>query len=213
MTESAGVDPSRLTEGTLSSGRLDAFSDGVFAILITIMVLELRVPVSARWSGLLNSEVLSRLLLYVLSFVFLGIYWVNHHHMMSLVNRVSGGMLWANLHLLFWLSLIPFVTSWAGVRPLSSAPIAAYGATALFAGIAYAILSMVIIRSQGPGSPLQAAVGNDVKGKASVAAYALAVVLALTVSAWAAIGLFIAVALMWLTPDPRIERHIVRSRE
>src|SRR5581483_9023162 len=158
----------------LTRGRLEAFSDGVFAILITIMVLNLQIPRSPSFTGIVDDNAWRPLLMYLLSFVFLGIYWVNHHHMMSLVDRVTGGMLWANLHLLFWLSLIPFVTRWAGESHIASGPIVAYGVVSLLAAAGYTILQLTIIRCQGPNSTLAAAIGSDVKGKLSLGGYVVA---------------------------------------
>src|SRR5438046_2018516 len=156
--------------------RLEAFSDGVIAILITIMVLELKVPQGNDWAAL--RPVLPVFLTYVLSFVFLGIYWNNHHHMLHMVERINGKILWANMHLLFWLSLVPFVTGWMGENHFAPLPTAIYGAVLLFSGIAYYILEQTIIRSQGANSKLEAAVGTDRKGLASVVLYAVAVPLA-----------------------------------
>ena len=191
----------------LTRGRLEAFSDAVIAILITIMVLFLRVPSGTDWSAL--RSVLPIFFSYVLSFVFLGIYWNNHHHMLSTIDRVNGATLWANLHLLFWLSLIPFVTSWMGSHDFRPLPTALYGAVGLMAAIAYYILQLVIIRAQGAGSPLAAAVGKDIKGKISPGAYAIAIPAAF-LSPWISIALYAAVALMWLVPDRRIEGRMER---
>ena len=183
--------------------RLEAFSDGVIAILITIMVLELHVPDGSDWSAL--RTIVPTFSAYVLSFVYLGIYWSNHHHLLHTVDRVTGGMLWANLHLLFWLSLVPFVTKWMGEDGHAALPTAMYGVVMICAGIAYSILVHVIIRAQGPDSKLKAAVGNDAKGNLSVVVYAAAV----AATYWRheiAWGLYAAVALWWLVPDRRIER-------
>jgi uncharacterized membrane protein len=185
----------------MKKGRLEAFSDGVIAILITIMVLELKTPRDASWTALRQSAPV--LAPYVLSFVFLAIYWNNHHHMMHLVDRVNGAILWANMHLLFWLSLVPFVTSWMG-QYFHPAPAAAYGVVLLMASIAYYILARVIIASQGPGSRLAAAVGGDRKGLVSTGLYAAAIPLAFW-QPWLAAGIYILVALIWLVPDRRIE--------
>jgi len=182
--------------------RLNAFSDGVIAILITIMVLELKVPHGTDLAAL--SPVVPVLLVYVLSFVIVGIYWNNHHHMFQLTDRITGGILWANLHLLFWLSLMPFVTGWMGENHFAPIPTALYGAVLLMAGVAYYILEQTIIRSQGPQSRLEAAVGNDVKGKASVVLYAIAIPLAF-VHQVLSDAIYVGVALMWLVPDRRIE--------
>lgn len=183
--------------------RLEAFSDGVIAILITIMVLELHVPRGAGWSAL--RPLLPVLLSYVLSFVYLGIYWNNHHHMLHVVQKVAGGILWANLHLLFWLSLVPFVTGWMGENRFAPVPTAAYGVVLLMAALAYWLLQRIIIARQGPGSMLAAAVGRDLKGKASPLLYALAIPSAF-LSPWIAGGIYVLVALLWLVPDRRIER-------
>ena len=183
-------------------GRLEAFSDGVIASLITIMVLELKVPRGAEPANL--RPLLPVFLSYVLSFVFLGIYWSNHHHMLHMVERVNGTILWANLHLLFWLSLTPFVTAWMGENGAAPLPTALYGAVLLLAGVAYTILQTVIIRSQGPGSKLGEAVQGDVKGKMSILGYAAAIPLAF-VDRRISIALYVAVAATWLVPDRRIE--------
>ncbi len=185
--------------------RLEAFSDGVVAILITIMVLELRLPAGADWHAL--RSLTPTFLAYVMSFIYLGIYWNNHHHLFHLVDRVTGGILWANLHLLFWLSLVPFVTNWMGDHGGDSLPTAIYGVVLLCAAIAYTILTRVIIHAQGPHSKLKAAIGGDVKGYISLACYILAIVstLARHEIAWA---LYALVALIWLVPDKRIERVV-----
>jgi len=189
----------------MGPGRLEAFSDGVLAIIITIMVLELRVPHSADLAAL--RPLAPVLASYVLSFVYLGIYWNNHHHMLHLTRRVDGRILWANLHLLFWLSLVPFVTAWMGENHFAPVPTAAYGAVLLLAAVAYLVLQRAIIASQGPASTLAAAVGRDVKGKLSPLLYAAAIPLAL-VRPWLAGALYAAVALTWLAPDRRIERAV-----
>jgi len=182
--------------------RLNAFSDGVIAILITIMVLELRVPHSADLAAL--RELLPVFLTYVLSYVVLGIYWNNHHHMLSLTDRITGGVLWANLHLLFWLSLMPFVTGWMGENHFAAIPTALYGVVLMFAGVAYFVLEQTIIRSQGPESRLKAAVEDDAKGKISVVLYLAAIPLAF-VHQLLSDAIYVFVALMWLVPDRRIE--------
>ena len=184
---------------------MEAFSDGVIAILITIMVLELHAPESVTWQAL--RPILPIFLTYVLSFIFVGIYWANHHHLIQLVDRVNGGILWANLHLLFWLSLIPFVTAWMGEHHEASAPTALYGTVLLCCGSAYTILERVLIRGQGSDSRLAAAVGIDVKGLASVAGYAIGIPTAFYRPALSQ-AIYIAVALMWLVPDPRIEKEM-----
>ena len=185
--------------------RLEAFSDGVIAILITIMVLELHAPRGADWAAL--RPLLPVGLSYVLSFVYLAIYWNNHHHMLHVVQKVGGGMLWANLHLLFWLSLVPFVTGWMGENRFAPVPTALYGVVLLMAALAYWLLQRIIIARHGPGSVLAAAVGRDLKGKASPLLYALAIPAAF-LSPWIAGGLYVLVALMWLVPDRRIERTL-----
>ncbi len=189
----------------MSKGRLEAFSDGVVAILITILVLELRVPRGGDWGAL--RPLLPVFLTYVLSFVFLGIYWNNHHHMLHLADRINGKILWANLHLLFWLSLVPFVTGWMGENHFAAVPTAAYGAVLLMAAVAYTILESAIIAEQGPESRLAAAVGTDLKGKLSIALYAAAIALAFA-NQWLSDGLYVVVALMWLVPDRRIEARV-----
>ncbi len=189
----------------MTKSRVEAFSDGVIAILITIMVLELKVPHGHEWSSL--APVLPIGLAYVLSFVLVGIYWNNHHHMLHATERIGGGVLWANLHLLFWLSLIPFATHWMGESGAAPVPTAAYGAVQLACAIAYTVLQGRILAHQRPASKLHEAVGRDFKGKLSLASYAAAIPLAF-VHPWIAIGLFVFVALLWLTPDPRIERRL-----
>ena len=186
----------------MSKGRLEAFSDGVIAILITIMVLELKVPHSGEVSAL--APLLPVFLAYVLSYVYLGIYWNNHHHMLHATTRINGGILWANLHLLFWLSLVPFVTGWMGENHFAAMPTAIYGGVLLAAAIAYYVLQGAIIADQGPGSKLAAAVGSDVKGKISPVLYAIAIPLAFF-HEWMADAIYVGVALMWLVPDRRIE--------
>ncbi len=189
----------------MTKARLEAFSDGVVAIIITILVLELRVP---RGDGLAALRpLLPVFLTYVLSFVFVGIYWVNHHHLLHATSRVDGRILWANLHLLFWLSLFPFVTGWMGENHFSSTPTALYGLVALLAGIAYTILVRTIVAAEGKTSRLAAAIGSDAKGKVSLAMYAAAIPLAF-VREGIADALFVGVALLWLVPDRRIERRL-----
>lgn len=189
--------------------RLEAFSDGVIAILITIMVLELRVPEGASAGAL--GPVLPVLVSYAMSFVYLGIYWVNHHHLFHAVHKVTGGILWANLHLLFWLSLVPFTTRWVGEHPHASVPTALYGVSFLLPGLAWLILQAAIVKSQGPDSLLAKAIGNDLKGKASSALYAASIPLAF-VRPWISDTIFVLVALIWLVPDRRIERLLERPR-
>ena len=188
----------------MTKGRLEAFSDGVIAILITIMVLELRAPQGASVSAL--REVVPSLLSYVLSFVFLGIYWSNHHHLVHLVERVNGGVLWANLHLLFWLSLVPFVTAWMGANHYSAVPTALYGVVMVLAAVAYTILEYTIIAAQGPDSKLARAIGSNRKGVISLVLY-IAAIPAAFVNPLISDALFVVVALVWLVPDRRIERE------
>src|SRR5438132_4153162 len=188
--------------------RLESFTDGVIAILITIMVLELRVPAGASLASL--SPVLPVFLTYLLSFVYPGIYWNNHHHMFQLMDRVTGGILWANLHLLFWLSLVPFATGWMGENHFGAVPTALYGAVLFLAGGAYYILELTIIASQGERSKLKEAVGGEMKGIASMLLYALAVAMAFF-NQWISDGIFILVALLWLVPDRRVERAMDRK--
>ena len=192
-------------------GRLEAFSDGVIAIIITIMVLELHAPATADFAGL--KAKLPVFMSYVLSYIYVGIYWNNHHHLLHSTRQVTGGILWANLHLLFWLSLFPFMTAWMGNNYQESIPAAVYGFVLLMAALAYYILQSAIIKQQGPNSLLAAAVGKDWKGKLSPACYFIAIPLAF-VSPWIANGLFVFVALIWLVPDRRIERVLAkRERE
>jgi uncharacterized membrane protein len=186
-------------------GRLEAFSDGVVAILITIMVLELKVPRGVTAASL--RPLLPVVSSYVLSFVFLGIYWNNHHHMLHMVDRVNGKILWANLHLLFWLSLVPFCTAYLGQNGARTLPTALYGGVLLLAGIAYTILQNTIIAAQGPGSKLKEAVSGDVKGKMSIVGYAAAIGFAF-IAPWVSIALYVVVAATWLVPDRRIESRI-----
>jgi uncharacterized membrane protein len=187
----------------MSKDRLQAFSDGVIAILITIMVLELHTPDGTDWQALRHE--LPVLLAYVLSFVYIGIYWNNHHHMLSAVQRVSGGALWANLHLLFWLSLVPFTTSWMSENDFPTVPVAVYGITLLAAAIAYVILQTLLLRADAEGSMLAAAIGRDAKGRLSPLLYCAGIGLAF-VNPWIGLAFYIAVALIWLVPDRRVER-------
>lgn len=187
---------------------MEAFSDGVIAILITIMVLELHAPEGVSWRALL--PVLPTFLAYVMSFVYLGIYWANHHHMLQLSEHVNGAILWANMHLLFWLSLVPFATAWMGEHHFAAVPTALYGIVLFGAGAAYELLLRALIREQGKGSRLAAAVGKDKKGIASVVGYLIAIPSAF-VAPPVAYSLYIAIALMWLVPDVRMEKQI-RSR-
>jgi len=191
----------------MSKERLLAFSDGVFAILITILVLELKVPHGSDWSAL--APLLPVFLVYILSFVLLGIYWNNHHHMFQICERINGQVLWANLHLLFWLSLVPFVTGWMGENHFAPLPTAAYGVVLVGAAMAYTILQTAILREEGPGSRLAVAVGNDRKGKLSLVLYVVAIPLAF-VNPIIADSIFVAVAAIWFIPDSRIEKRIRR---
>ncbi|HET9711480.1 MAG TPA: TMEM175 family protein [Pyrinomonadaceae bacterium] len=191
----------------MGKNRLEAFSDGVIAIIITIMVLELKVPHGEGIETL--TPLLPIFLSYVLSFVYLGIYWNNHHHMLHVTRTVTGPMLWANLHLLFWLSLIPFATGWMGENHFAAAPSALYGVVLLMAGVAYLILQQLIIASQGPDSILKKAVRGDWKGKLSPVLYAAAI-LSTFWWKWIALGFYVVVALIWLIPDRRIE-NVLRS--
>jgi len=185
--------------------RLEAFSDGVIAILITIMVLELRIPEGADWDSV--QPIVPVFLTYVLSFVVLGIYWSNHHHLLHMADRITGGIMWANLHLLFWLSLIPFATGWMGRNHFAPLPTAMYGVVLLFSAVSYTVLVRMIIAAQGPSSRLKAAIGSDAKGYLSLAMYAAAIPLAF-VNRWIAYALYVAVVLIWLVPDRRIERRV-----
>ena len=187
----------------MGKGRLEAFSDGVIAIIITIMVLEIRAP-HGEGFGVLSS-IIPAFLSYVLSFVYVGIYWNNHHHMLQATHKVTGKVLWANLHLLFWLSLFPFATAWMGENHFASAPTIAYGAVLLMAAQSYFVLQYAIIGAEGPGSILKQALGRDWKGKSSIVLYSLAIVAAFWLP-WISQIIFVSVALMWLVPDRRIEQ-------
>jgi uncharacterized membrane protein len=189
----------------MGKGRLEAFSDGVLAIIITIMVLELKVPHGDDLSAL--GPLIPVFISYVLSFVYLGIYWNNHHHMLHAVSKVNGAILWANLHLLFWLSLVPFVTGWMGENHFAAWPVALYGTILLMAGVAYNILCRALINFHGRDSALAKAVGKDFKGRISVLIYAIAIAISF-VNRWFAFGLYIVVAVLWFIPDRRIERTL-----
>jgi len=189
----------------MSKGRMEAFSDGVFAIIITIMVLDLKVPQSGNFSALMGT--LPLFLSYALSFVLVGLYWNNHHHLLQATEHISGGVLWANLHLLFWLTLTPFVTAWMGQNYKASAPVAVYGAVLLLAGVAYYILTKSLLAHHSENSALARAVGRDVKGQMSVLIYAVGIPLAFW-RVWAADACYVLVAVMWFIPDPRIERVV-----
>ena len=189
----------------MSKARLETFTDGVIAILITIMVLELHTPAGTSWHAL--GHELPVLLAYVLSFVYLGIYWSNHHHMLAAVSRVDGATLWANLNLLFWLSLVPFCTAWMSEHHFPPTPTAVYGIVLLAAAIAYLILQITLLRAEGEQSRLRAAIGSDLKGKISPFLYCLGIGLAF-VNRWISLAMYVVVALIWLVPDRRVERHL-----
>ncbi|HTI94165.1 MAG TPA: TMEM175 family protein [Puia sp.] len=189
----------------MKKGRLEAFSDGVFAIIITIMVLELHIPHGDNIDDLL--PLLPKFMSYVLSFVYVGIYWNNHHHMIYATERINGAILWSNLNLLFWLSLIPFATAWMGENHFSRWPVIVYGLLLIINGTAYTILCWLLIKEAGADSPLATALGNDWKGKVSVIVYAIAVGLAF-INPWLAFSIYVMVALMWFIPDRRIEKKV-----
>jgi uncharacterized membrane protein len=189
----------------MSKSRMEAFSDGVIAVIITIMVLELKVPHGSNLSAL--DPVIPVFLTYVLSFVLVGIYWNNHHHMLHAIHTVNGPILWANLHLLFWLSLTPFATAWLGENYTASRPVALYGAVLFMCAIAYTILARTLVAHEGPDSALAHALGKDFKGQASLAIYVAAIPLAF-VKPWLAIALYAVVAIVWFVPDRRIEKVI-----
>jgi len=193
----------------MSKGRLEAFSDGVIAVVITIMVLELHVPEGPDWAAVV--PLIPVFLTYVLSFVVIGIYWNNHHHLLQAADRVNGKILWANLHLLFWLSLLPFATGWMGQNHFGPLPTAIYGVDLLLAAVAYTILQNAIIAEHGPHSRLALAVGSNAKGKLSLALYVAAVALAF-VNQWISDGIYVIVVLMWLIPDRRIESTLHTDR-
>jgi uncharacterized membrane protein len=194
----------------MEANRLEAFSDGVIAIIITVMVLEMKVPHGADLSAL--APVLPVFLTYVLSYVYLGIYWNNHHHMLKLTETIDGSVLWANLHLLFWLSLLPFTTGWMGENHFERWPTVLYGVNLLCCAIAYYVLQARIIRWQGPASGLAKAVGRDLKGKMSPVLYVAGIVAAWIASPEIGVAFFVLVALMWLVPDRRLERMMPRQR-
>ena len=194
----------------MGKNRLEAFSDGVLAIIITIMVLELKVPHGETLDALL--PLVPVFLSYILSFVYIGIYWNNHHHMLHAATKVSGSMLWANLHLLFWLSLFPFATGWMGENHFAAMPSALYGLVLLMAAIAYWLLEQAIIASEGPTSVLKRAVGRDWKGKLSPVLYGVAIAATFRVP-WVAQAIYVFVAILWLVPDPRIERALHREND
>ena len=189
----------------MGKGRLEAFSDGVIAVIITVMVLEMKVPHGTDLEAL--APIVPVFVTYVLSFVYVAIYWNNHHHLMHTVQHVNGAVLWANMHLLFWLSLVPFVTGWMGENNFASLPTAIYGCVLLLSAIAYTILVHSIIAHQGPHSKLRLAIGNDVKGKLSAALYVIAIPAAF-LERWIAFAIYVTVSLMWLAPDRRIEKKV-----
>ncbi|RNM14557.1 TMEM175 family protein [Nocardioides pocheonensis] len=191
----------------MGTGRLEAFSDGVLAIIITIMVLELHRPADPTWAALGHAA--TPLVIYLLSFVYVGIYWSNHHHMLQLCDRVSGGVLWANLHLLFWLSLFPFTTDWMGETDVARVPVLVYGVNLLAAAIAYVVLQRAIIGLEGPESRLKKAIGQDAKGKLSPLLYVTGIAGTL-VTPWIGMTLFTVVALIWLVPDRRLESFVAQ---
>lgn len=189
----------------MSTGRMEAFSDGVIAVIITIMVLEMKSPHGANLAALW--PLVPVFLSYVLSFVYVGIYWNNHHHLLHAAQHVEGGVLWGNLHLLFWLSLIPFATAWMGENEFAAWPVAVYGGVLLLAAIAYFVLTKMLVVHHGRGSKLASSIGNDRKGRVSVVVYAAAIPLAF-VQPWISCACYALVAVMWLVPDPRIERNL-----
>ncbi len=186
---------------------MEAFSDGVIAIIITIMVLELRVPHGADWAAL--KPLVPVMLSYVMSFIYIGIYWNNHHHLLQATKSVSGPILWANMHLLFWLSLTPFATSWMGENEFSELPVAIYGFVLLSSGAAYYILAQVLVRHHGKDSALAAAIGRDIKGKISLVLYTFAIVFAF-ISSIVSVAIYVLVAMIWLAPDRRIEKVLTK---
>lgn len=192
----------------MGKGRLEAFSDGVIAVIITIMVLEMKVPHGHDWEAV--RPLIPVFLTYVLSFVFVGIYWNNHHHLLHAVRHVGGGVLWANLHLLFWLSLVPFTTGWMGENHFAPLPVAAYGAVLLMAGVAYNILTRSLVARHGKDSVLARAIGSDLKGWASLAAYLTAIPCAY-VSTWISGAIYVAIAILWLVPERRIEKALLEA--
>ena len=195
----------------MGKGRLEAFSDGVLAIIITIMVLEIEVPHAVELTAL--RPLIPVFLSYALSFLYLGIYWSNHHHMLYVTHRVNGAILWANLHLLFWLSLFPFVTHWLGETGFAAWPVATYGGVLLMAGLAYRVLVLALLARHGQDSVLAHAIGSDLKGNLSLVAYVLGILVAAAGFRWVAFAIYSAVALAWLVPDLRIERALAEDKE
>ena len=191
----------------MNKGRMEAFSDGVLAVIITIMVLEMKSPKGTSVAAL--TPVIPVFLSYLLSFIYIGIYWNNHHHLLHATQRVNGATLWANLHLLFWLSLVPFTTAWMGENHFAAWPVAVYGIIMLCAGVAYFILTRALIRLHGHGSTLATSIGNDTKGKISIALYAVGIPLAF-VQRWIAGACYVMVAIIWLIPDRRIEKRVAQ---
>ncbi|MEJ6981449.1 TMEM175 family protein [Pedobacter sp. P351] len=192
----------------MKKGRLEAFSDGVIAIIITIMVLELKIPHNDSIEGL--KPLFPVFVSYVLSFIYIGIYWNNHHHMMQASKTINGKILWANMHLLFWLSLIPFVTGWMGENHFTKWPVALYGLILFMNAVAYTILSKLLIKHHGAESMLNKAIGIDIKGKVSILLYLSAMLIAL-INAWVSLSIYIIVAIMWIIPDTRIEKRLVEA--
>ncbi len=192
----------------MGTGRLEAFSDGVLAIIITIMVLELKAPHHGDWASL--RPLLPVFLSYALSFIYIGIYWNNHHHLFQATETVSGPILWANLHLLFWLSIVPFVTAWVGENHYTTQAVAAYGVVLIMAALAFTLLTTAIVRHEGPQSKMAAAIGRDLKGKISLSLYAAGIAASFIYPA-AGIACYVMVAIIWFLPDPRIERRIGAS--
>jgi uncharacterized membrane protein len=193
----------------MHKGRLELFSDGVIAVIITILVLELRPPHGATLEAL--RPLVPAFVSYVLSFIYLGIYWSNHHHLLAAAGRVNGAVLWANLHILFWLSLVPFVTGWMGENEFATLPVAIYGFNLMMAAFAYYILERTLIAAQGPESRLEMAVGAEIKGWVSIGFYAFGIIVSLLWTPWLGLAAYAAVALMWLIPDRRIERALSRG--
>jgi uncharacterized membrane protein len=190
----------------MHKGRVELFSDGVIAVLITILVLELRAPHGADWESL--RPLLPAFVSYVLSFVYLGIYWSNHHHLFQAATHVNGAVLWANLYILFWLSLVPFTTGWMGENEFATLPVVVYGVNLLMAAFAYYFLERTLITAQGANGQLKMAVGHEIKGWISIVVYVVGIVIALIWTPWIALGCYLIVALMWLVPDRRIERAL-----
>lgn len=193
----------------MHKGRVELFSDGVIAVLITILVLELRAPHGADWESL--RPLLPAFISYVLSFIYLGIYWSNHHHLFQAATHVNGAVLWANLYILFWLSLVPFTTGWMGENDFATLPVVVYGFNLLMAAFAYYFLERTLIAAQGPNGQLKMAVGHEIKGWISIVVYVTGIIIALVWTPWVALGFYLIVALMWLIPDRRIERALTRG--